>query len=383
MIVTTLTSPAKDLAGIALKASLERQEKLALSFSELTESERQQLMVLLDNLDAIVVSSPMAVETLIDNGALLTLTTQLHKQFHQATVDQAMIAIREAREVHWRAGRFDFKTSSKPVIYGILNVTPDSFYDGGRYQEPTAVLNHVTAMVEAGADVIEIGGQTTRPGFTPIDATTEMTRVVPLLRAIKQHFPEVAIAVDTYKYPVMKAVLDEGVDIINDVNAFTDDPAKLTLLAPQAVGLLTMHASRGKEYQNLTQAMSHFFSENLAALTAAGIDRERIALDQGIGYAKIADGYQDFTMMRNLDRFLNLKRPLMIAISRKGFGHKLFGLAKDDRLSVTLVAEAYMYLHGGRILRVHDVSETVQLVKLLQTIEQSFWFPDREEPRQV
>lgn len=383
MIVTTLTSTAQDLAGIALSASLERQEKLALTFSELTEGERQRLTVLLDNLDAIVVPSPMAVETLIDDGALRTLTVQLHKQFHQPSLDQAMVTIREAREVHWRAGRFDFKTSSQPVIYGILNVTPDSFYDGGRYQEPTAILNHVMTMVEAGANVIEIGGQTTRPGFTPIDATTEITRVVPVLRAIKQHFPEVAVAVDTYKYPVMKAVLDEGVDIINDVNAFTDDPAKLTLLAPQAVGLLTMHASRGKEYQNLTQAMSRFFSENIAALTAAGIDPERIALDEGIGYAKIADGYQDFTMMRNLDQFLNLKRPLMIAISRKGFGHKLFGLAKEDRLSVTLIAEAYMYLHGGRILRVHDVSETVQLVKLLQTIEQSFWFPDREEPGRV
>jgi Dihydropteroate synthase and related enzymes len=108
-------------------------------------------------------------------------------------------------------------------------------------------------------------------------------------------------------------------------------------------------------------------------LTAAGIDRERIALDQGIGYSKVADGYQDYAMMRNIDQFNYLGRPMMVAISRKGFGAKLFGLKKDDRLPVTLIAEAYMYLHGGRILRVHDVEETVQLTKMLDTINAGYW----------
>ena len=119
--------------------------------------------------------------------------------------------------------------------------------------------------------------------------------------------------------------------------------------------------------------MKHFFEDNLAMLEKAGIDRERVLLDQGIGYSKVADGEQDYAMMRNLDQFNYLKRPMIVAISRKGFGKQLFGLAKDDRLDVTLIAESYMYLHGGRVLRVHDVKETKQLVKTLDTITSGYW----------
>ena len=182
-----------------------------------------------------------------------------------------------------------------------------------------------------------------------------------------------AVAIDTYKYAVMERVIDY-VDIINDVNAFTDDQRKLALMRNSNVGLLTMHSARNKDYDNLTAEMKTFFEENIATLVQNGININRIALDQGIGYAKKADGYQDYAMMKNIDQFNYLNRPMMIAISRKGFGAKLFGLPKEDRLPVTLVAEAYMYLHGGRILRVHDIAETVQLAKMLDVIQNGYWF---------
>ncbi|GEK28404.1 dihydropteroate synthase [Furfurilactobacillus siliginis] len=370
---------ATDLATAALQDATDHQQQLALRFTELTEKEQRNLVALLENMDAVIHIDEVDVQTLISTNALPVLIKQIDRQFNNGQVTETLRKISEQHDVHWHAGRFDFNVTQQPLLYGILNVSPDSFYDGGQYHDLDSVLKRAEKFVQAGVPVIEIGGQTTRPGFTEIDAGTEIKRVVPYIKAVKQHFPELAIAIDTYKLPVMQAVLDEGVDIINDVNAFTDDETKLKLLRPSTVGLLTMHESRQEEYQNLTSSMQNFFKTNLAQLQAAGIDVERIALDEGIGYAKVADGYQDFTMMRNINQFLPFKRPIMIAISRKGFGHKLFGLAKEARLSVTLIAEAYMYLHGGRILRVHDIEETQQLIKLLQTIESSYWFPDREE----
>lgn len=281
--------------------------------------------------------------------------------------------IEKKHEIIWQAGRFTFKTNLRPVIYGILNVTPDSFYDGGRFNDETRMKEQIDTLVTQGVDVIEVGGQTTRPGFSEITPAEELKRILPAIDYIQQKYTDTAIAVDTYKFEVMEQMVNHGVDIINDVEAFTDDTRKLALLHNTNTGLLTMHSAREVDYDDLTSEMKTFFETNLKEIQAAGISLNRIALDQGIGYAKIADGYQDYAMMRNIDQFNYLKRPMMVAISRKGFGAKLFGLKKDDRLDVTLIAEAYMYLHGGRILRVHDVKETKQLVKMLEVIQQGFW----------
>jgi dihydropteroate synthase len=134
-----------------------------------------------------------------------------------------------------------------------------------------------------------------------------------------------------------------------------------------------MHSSRDREYGNLTVEMKHFFEHNLAKISEAGINLDRVIIDEGIGYSKVADGEQDYAMMRNIDEFRYLNRPIMVAISRKGFGKKLFDLPKDERLPITLIAETYMYLHGGRVLRVHDIEETRQLVKMIDTITAGYW----------
>jgi len=310
---------------------------------------------------------------LIQNAGRL-LTKQWPQVYHNhATVQLQLTQIMKQYEVYWQAGIHRFNLTKRPMIYGIMNITPDSFYDGGRYETMDDVLNHVDDMLQAGADVIEVNGQTTRPGFKEVTPEVELDRTLPYIRAIKQRFPEAVLAIDTYKYPVMKAVVTEGVSIINDVNAFTDDPRKLALMADSRVGLLTMHSSRDQEYADLTSSMRHFFEHNLAELTSAGIDLERIALDQGIGYSKVAHGEQDYVMMRNIDEFNYLQRPMMVAISRKGYLGLLLGLKKEDRLPMTLVTEAAMMLKGGRIIRVHDVAETKQLITLLDRIENGYW----------
>lgn len=307
--------------------------------------------------------------------------TAFHLMAHRATskwptdeeLCRSLAKIAANHTVYWRAGRFDFNVSAKPIIYGIMNITPDSFYDGGRYNTPEAMREHIRQMVAAGADVIEVNGQTTKPGgYKEVSPEEELARIVPGIKMLQKEFPNVAIAIDTYKLPVMEKVLAMGVDIINDVRAF-DDQRKLLLLKNSRAGLVTMHSSRDREYGNLTVEMKHFFEHNLAKISEAGINLDRVIIDEGIGYSKVADGEQDYAMMRNIDEFRYLNRPIMVAISRKGFGKKLFDLPKDERLPVTLIAETYMYLHGGRVLRVHDIEETRQLVKMIDTITAGYW----------
>ncbi|WP_461212873.1 dihydropteroate synthase [Lacticaseibacillus sp. GG6-2] len=371
MHITELATPTapQTLGERRVQAAVNRDRQLLLQFTA-TPAQMPALEALWHQFD-LVFEAPQVLVPLAAVAPLAEALVSLG--FADAAAD--LTAIYDRHRIWWQAGRYRFDVTDKPLVYGILNVSPDSFYDGGRFVAPEAMRAQVQAMVTAGVDVIEVGGQTTRPGFTPVTPEVELQRVAPVLAFLRQAFPDLPIAIDTYKYPVMVAALEAGVDIINDVNAFTDDPRKLALLAPEKVGLLTMHSNRDREYSDLTREMRDFFTTNLAALEAAGIAGERIALDQGIGYAKVADGQQDFAMMRNLDMLNDFKRPLMVAISRKGFGAQLFGLAKDDRLAVTLIAESAMFLRGGNILRVHDVAETVQLRKMLQTIESAYWLP--------
>lgn len=357
------------LAQRNLYATAQRQRMVGLTFDATPETQ-PALQTLLRHFDVVATNH----QALVPITALTPMTQAFERLGDHQAVDD-LNAIHDAHRVYWQAGRFRFDVTTKPLIYGILNVSPDSFYDGGRFVAFDDMRQQVTNMVTAGVDVIEVGGQTTRPGFTPIDAAVEWQRVGPVIDFLTANFPQVPLAIDTYKYPVMQQAVAAGVDIINDVNAFVDDPQKLTLLAHTNTGLLTMHSNRDIEYSDLTAEMLAFFAENLKALQTAGIDRERIALDQGIGYAKVADGQQDYTMMRNIELLNQFKRPLMVAISRKGFGAQLFNLAKDDRLAVTLIAESAMFLRGGNILRVHDIPETVQLRKMLQVIESAYWLP--------
>ncbi|MBO9165361.1 dihydropteroate synthase [Lactiplantibacillus pentosus] len=377
--ITSSLAQATDFASQALNAQVQRHQQLVLRFSDYNREQQQGLTQLCQQLDGVVQASPEQLTVLLNQSAGRRLAQQWSTVFmDQATVQIQLTQIMKQYDVFWQAGEHRFNLTKKPMIYGIMNITPDSFFDGGQYKTKDDVLNHVDAMLQAGADVIEVNGQTTRPGFTEVTPEVELERTLPYIRAIKARFPEAVLAVDTYKYDVMEAVLAEGVSIINDVNAFTDDPRKLKLMADSQVGLLTMHSSREQEYTDLTSSMRHFFEQNLAALTSHGIDIERIALDQGIGYSQVAHGEQDYVMMRNIDEFNYLRRPMMVAISRKGYLGLLLGLKKEDRLPMTLVTEAAMMLKGGRIIRVHDVAETKQLITLLGRIENGYWLANHD-----
>lgn len=372
--ITTSLAQENNFTSQSLLQIVKKQRLIALEFSDTDAGLLTKLAHRIAQLDGTWLANATGAKVLLTLPGLRLLADNWDTWFGVDPVITAQLrAINNQFALIWQVKNKRFDLSQKAMIYAIMNITPDSFFDGGKYQTKAAVLEHVAEMIAAGADVIEVNGQTTRPGFVEVSPEVEIERTIPYIKAIRAQYPEMTIAIDTYKLPVMQAAIEAGVDIINDVNSFEDDPEKLTLLAKSDVGLLTMLNARTKDITELTPEMHAAFAANLKLLTDAGIARERIALDQGIGYSKVPHGVQDYGMMLNVDAFNDFQRPMMIAISRKGYLGNLLGLAKAERLPMTLVAEALMYVRGGRILRVHDVAATRQLVTLLDTIASGYW----------
>ena len=363
------------LAEKVLLDQVQKEQKLVLNWNNIPSDYMQKVIDFIDHFDTSYEVKESSIQFLLPLIAIKPFISACEKTWNNdSNLLESINSIARENTIIWKAGRFCFDTIDKPIVYAILNITPDSFYDGGRYQTEEQIKKHVEEIINAGADVIEVGGQTTKPGgYVEITPEEEISRVIPTIRYIHDNYPQVAVAVDTYKIPVMKAAIEAGVDIVNDVRAF-EDPEKVKLMAESNVGLVTMHSNRDTEYDNLTKVMCEFFTNNLRMLIDGGIDKDRIILDQGIGYAKVADGEQDYTMMRNINQLNRFGRPILVAISRKGFGKKLFNLDKEDRLPVTLVAETAMFMAGGRVIRAHDIAETKQLVDMIDVINRNYWF---------
>ncbi|MFU0570678.1 dihydropteroate synthase [Gardnerella vaginalis] len=363
------------LAEKVLLDQVQKEQKLVLNWNDIPSDCMQKVIDFIDHFDTSYEVKESSVQFLLPLIAIKPFINACEKTWNNdSNLLESINSVARENTIIWKAGRFCFDTIDKPIVYAILNITPDSFYDGGRYQTEEQIKKHVEEIVNAGADVIEVGGQTTKPGgYVEITPEEEISRVIPTIRYIHDNYPQIAVAVDTYKIPVMKAAIEAGVDIVNDVRAF-EDPEKVKLMAESNVGLVTMHSNRDTEYDNLTKVMCEFFTNNLRMLIDGGIDKDRIILDQGIGYAKVADGEQDYAMMRNINQLNRFGRPILVAISRKGFGKKLFNLDKEDRLPVTLVAETAMFMAGGRVIRAHDIAETKQLVDMIDVINRNYWF---------
>jgi dihydropteroate synthase len=261
-----------------------------------------------------------------------------------------------------RSGSFSL---DRPVILGIINVTPDSFSDGGQFFSPEQAVAQGLRLVEEGADVLDIGGESTRPqGAEPVDASEELRRVVPVVRSLRERLPQVPLSVDTVKSGVARAVLEEGVEIINDVSAFRLDPAMAAVCAEARAGVILMHSRGGVSemgtYRFATygaDVMRDVIGELRSAATAAecaGVERTRIALDPGIGFAKRTE--HSVAVIGALDRLANLGYPVAIGVSRKRFVGELSGVSTPaDRVDGTIAANVMALALGARIFRVHDV----------------------------
>ena len=252
---------------------------------------------------------------------------------------------------------------AKPSIMGILNVTPDSFSDGGDFVSVEDALAQVEKMVADGATVIDVGGESTRPGADFVSQEEEIRRIVPIIKAIKARF-DVLVSIDTYKTATARAALEAGADILNDVWAGLYDGQMLALAAEKQVPLILMHNQEQDSYQDVTQEVCDFLQERAQAALAAGLAQENIWLDPGFGFAKNAQ--QNLELLKGLDQVTQLGYPVLFGISRKRIVDYLLGgqtLAKD-RDQATAALSVYAISKGCQMVRVHNVAANRDAVKV-------------------
>jgi len=293
----------------------------------------------------------------------------------------------------FRARQFEFRFPRPALVMGIVNVTPDSFSDGGKFFSPAKAVAHALELVAQGAEILDIGGESTRPGAEPVSEAEELRRVIPVIEKLakllnktgRDALPRVRvgrqvssakpvlISIDTMKPAVARAALQAGASIVNDVAANRSDDAMWKIVAESGAGYVCMHAQGGPRtmqknpvYKNVVRDVGAFFRERLGKLEAAGVAADRVVFDPGIGFGKTPE--HNLQLLANLRRFTRLKRPLLLGVSRKSFIGKLLGAALNERLPASLACATLAVASGVQIIRVHDVAETVQAVRLAEAL---------------
>ena len=272
----------------------------------------------------------------------------------------------------WRCRDVTFDLTSRTLVMGILNVTPDSFSDGGRYLEPAAAIARGRELLAQGADLLDLGAESTRPGAVTVPAAEQVRRLEPVLLALARE-PGAVLSVDTRNAEVAGAALGMGAHAINDVSALSD-PAMAGTVAPSGAGLVLMHMRGTPEtmqtdlrYDDVVTEVAAYLRRRLALAGAAGIAPERVALDPGIGFGKSAE--QSLRLLARTDTLGELGRPLLVGASRKSFLARLLGDAPPDRrIEASLAAAVIVSLLGARIVRVHDVAETRRALQVTDAV---------------
>ncbi len=264
-----------------------------------------------------------------------------------------------------------FVDLSTPVVMGVLNVTPDSFSDGGRFRDPAAAIAQATRMVEEGAAIIDVGGESTRPGAEPVAADEELRRIGPVIGALAGRLP-VPISVDTCKPEVMRAALDLGAGMINDVTALGASEA-MTLVASSGAAVCLMHMQdeprtmqRNPHYEDVVEDVRRFLVQRAVACEAAGIARQCIAIDPGFGFGKALE--HNLQLLRGLGRLAALGYPVLAGLSRKSMIGTILDRPVDQRLHGGLALTALAVVNGARIVRAHDVAATVDAVRIAAAV---------------
>ncbi|MBS0155104.1 MAG: dihydropteroate synthase [Nitrospira sp.] len=276
----------------------------------------------------------------------------------------------------------DIDCRTRPLIMGVVNVTADSFYDGGRHLIPERAIAHAMELVAQGADLIDIGGESTRPGSHPVGEQDELDRVIPVVKELVRLI-SIPISVDTTKSRVAQYALDHGASIINDVSAMRQDPAMASVVAGSGAAVVLMHMQGTPQtmqlaphYSDVLTEVVQFFEERMQAAMNAGIARTNIMLDPGFGFGKLV--FHNLELLRGLSSLLVLDRPLLIGLSRKAFIGKIVGKPVERREWGTAAAVAIAVDRGARIIRVHDVDMMKDVVKMAAASSHS-WPSSREE----
>ena len=264
-----------------------------------------------------------------------------------------------------RIGNREFDTKNETYIMGILNVTPDSFSDGGKFNHMDAALAHAEQMIRDGADIIDIGGESTRPGHTVISAEEEIARVTPVIEAVKSHF-DVPVSIDTYKGNVAEAALQAGADLVNDIWGLKYDPEMAGLIARTGVACCLMHNKNNIEYQNFYPDMLRETAECVKLAKEAGIADDKIILDPGVGFGKNYE--QNLETILHMERFHELGYPMLLGTSRKSVIGLTLDLSADQRVEGTLVTTVMAVMKKYAFVRVHDIKENQRTIRMTEAI---------------
>jgi dihydropteroate synthase len=266
-------------------------------------------------------------------------------------------------KLHLKSKTLDF--SKRTLIMGILNATPDSFSDGGSYTDLPKAMEQVKKMLSNGVDIIDVGGESTRPGFAPVPLEIEIERVVPVIKAIRQ-FSDVPISIDTYKAETAKQAIEAGADIINDVWGAQADPDMAQVATEYNVPIILMHNRKDKDYTDLIEDMKKDLLESVALVKSAGLPDDKIILDPGIGFAK---SYEDnLNVMNHLEAFHDLGYPILLGTSRKTFIGLTIGQEVHERLEGTGATVCLGITKGVQIVRVHDVEPINKMVRMMDAM---------------
>jgi dihydropteroate synthase len=270
-----------------------------------------------------------------------------------------------------------FVLGRRTWIMGILNVTPDSFSDGGLYFETDKAIEHGLRLIAEGADIIDVGGESTRPGSDPVSVEEEIRRISPVIAGLRKHTHSL-ISVDTSKSEVALAAIAEGADIINDISALRKDPKMFSVAAQSGAPVILMHMKgtpktmqHNPSYENALLEIKSFLEKKIGQAVANGIEREKIIIDPGIGFGKRFE--DNLTLIRNLNEFAALDQPLLVGISRKSFIGKILDLPPGEREEGTLASAIISAIQGAHILRVHEVAPVKRAILVAETILDDAW----------
>jgi dihydropteroate synthase len=272
----------------------------------------------------------------------------------------------------FRARQFEFVFPRPALVMGVVNVTPDSFSDGGQFSDAASAVAHGEALVREGADIIDVGGESTRPGAVPVDEAEELRRVIPVIEKLARRV-KVPVSIDTMKPGVARAALEAGASIVNDVGANREDDEMWRLVAETGAGYVAIHMQGepatmhlNPVYEDVLREVGLFLAGRLKRLNAAGVAADQVVLDVGIGFGKTLE--HNLQLLAGLERFTRLGRPMLLGVSRKSFIGKLSGGPENERLSGALACTVLAAEAGVQLFRTHDVAETVRALRMTEAI---------------
>lgn len=365
MMVPKMNTRCVHLSGLQCRqANILKQELLSLGGDAAVA--RGTVACSIEKTDVILIGTDKQLhklcgKLLLQPFGLPALATELKSILNNAVATPAF----------WRTSHRELSLA-RPLIMGILNVTPNSFSDGSCFLDPERAIERAFEMVEQGADIIDLGGESTRPGAPPVDADEELRRVMAVLNKLDGKLP-CAISIDTWKSPVAREALAAGAEIINDISGFTFDPEMAVLAARTGAGAVLMHTRGRPENMQLNTSYTDLMAEVIQGLNnsvqiavAAGVERERIVVDPGIGFGKDTAG--NLEILRCLREFSGLGLPLLVGTSRKGFIGKILARETGERIHGTAATVAFAVANGASILRVHDVREMRDVTDMTHAI---------------